>query len=170
MDSFQAINEELGHAAGDALLKRYAELMDNAMPGQVYRVGGDELAVVFAGSTLEQAFLRVEAIRTSAAFSDLGAQLSGRSITLSIGVAHCPRDVKEIGGLYKAADAALLAAKEGGRNRVALAPNEDMVMKSSYYPAGSLRRLKLLAEKRGRTEAKLLREALDDLLRKYDIR
>ncbi|GAB4120413.1 MAG: hypothetical protein Fur005_31920 [Roseiflexaceae bacterium] len=41
-------------------------------------------------------------------------------------------------------------------------------MKSCYYAAGSLRKLKLLAERRRRKESQLLREALDDLLRKYD--
>jgi hypothetical protein len=43
-----------------------------------------------------------------------------------------------------------------------------MVMRSCYYPAASLRRLRALAERLGRKESPLLREALEDLFRKYD--
>jgi plasmid stabilization system protein ParE len=89
-------------------------------------------------------------------------------VTLTIGVAQHPRDAKDARDLIAAANAALAAAKEAGRNQVALPPTEDMVMKSCYYPAGSLRKLKILAERLSRKESRLLREALDDLLRKYD--
>lgn len=44
-----------------------------------------------------------------------------------------------------------------------------MVLKSCYYPASSLRRLKGLAERLGRKESQLLREGLDDLFRKHDL-
>jgi len=89
-------------------------------------------------------------------------------ITITIGLAHYPRDTRDPNSLIKIAEAALYAGKEGGGNRVALPPSEEMVMKSVYYPATSVRRLKQLAERLGRKESVLLREALDDLLRKYD--
>jgi hypothetical protein len=44
-----------------------------------------------------------------------------------------------------------------------------MVMKSCYYPPSSMRKLRALAERLGRKDSPLLREALDDLLRKYDV-
>ncbi len=87
----------------------------------------------------------------------------------TIGVAQYPRDAKDARGLLQAADAALATAKESGRNQVALPPNEEMVMKSCYYPASSMRKLRALAERLGRKDSPLLREALDDLFRKYDI-
>jgi diguanylate cyclase len=68
----------------------------------------------------------------------------------------------------RTADAALTAAKESGRNQVALPPNEEMVMKSCYYTGAGVRKLRALAERLNRKESTLLREALDDLLRKYD--
>ena len=47
--------------------------------------------------------------------------------------------------------------------------NEEMVMKSCYYPASAVRWLKALAERQNRKESQLLREALADLFRKYDV-
>ena len=51
---------------------------------------------------------------------------------------------------------------------VGLTPSDDMVLKSSYYSAAQLGRLKGLAERQKKKEAALLREALDDLLRKHE--
>jgi len=92
-----------------------------------------------------------------------------RNLMVTIGVAQYPRDAKDARSLLQAADAALATAKESGRNQVALPPNEEMVMKSCYYPASSMRKLRALAERLGRKDSPLLREALDDLFRKYDI-
>ena len=51
---------------------------------------------------------------------------------------------------------------------VSLTPGENMVLRSSYYAAAQLGRLRSLAERMKKKEAVLLREALDDLIRKYD--
>ncbi len=61
-----------------------------------------------------------------------------------------------------------IAARERGGDSVSLTPGDEMVLKSSYYSAAALGRLKALAERQKKKEAVLLREALDDLLRKYD--
>src|SRR2546421_288742 len=66
------------------------------------------------------------------------------------------------------ADLALYAAKEQGGDTVGLTPAEDMVLKSSYYSSAQLARLKALAERKKTKEAVLLREGLEDVLRKYD--
>ena len=63
-----------------------------------------------------------------------------------------------------AASSGLVLAGAGEMDR---APSEELIMKSCYYGATSLRNLKALAERSGRKESVLLREALDDLLRKY---
>ena len=57
--------------------------------------------------------------------------------------------------------------REGG-DTVGLTPAEDMVLKSSYYSSAQLARLKALAERKKTKEAVLLREGLEDVLRKYD--
>lgn len=79
-----------------------------------------------------------------------------------------PRDAKTSSELLKKAGDALWAAKDQGGDAVALAPGDEMVLKSSYYTAAQLGRLRSLAERTKKKESVLLREALDELLRKYD--
>jgi diguanylate cyclase len=171
LDNFKEINDELGHEAGDEVLRSFAGLLAEFAPGQGYRLGGDEFALVLPDCTIEQVFLRAEGLRARVQ-ERVRVPLGGKEepLTIKVGVAQYPRDAKDERGLVSAADSALLTAREAGRNAVCLPPNEEMVMKSCYYPAISLRRLKGLAEKLKRTESRLLREALEDLFRKYDTR
>jgi diguanylate cyclase (GGDEF)-like protein len=170
VDHILGINAEFGSEAGDQVLRTLAHLLAESEPGSAYRITGDEFMIVLPGLSLEEAFLRVEALRKQIAGATQQFGLPGqRAVTVTIGVAQHPRDAKDAHGLLEAAAAALQAAKEGGRNRVGLPPNEEMVMKSCYYPATSVRKLKALAERLKRKESHLLREALDDLFRKYDI-
>lgn len=165
IDRFMAVNEQHGHEVGDTLLQRLAQMLQETFPGQAYRVSGDEFAVLLPGASLEAAFLRLETFRSrvEGAVDRLPVET-----TVTAGVAQYPRDARTVQAPLQAADAALVAAKEGGRNQVALPPTEEMVMKSCYYPAAAIRRLKSAAERMGRKESELLREALADLLRKYD--
>jgi diguanylate cyclase (GGDEF)-like protein len=168
LDHLVEINAEHGSDAGDQVLRALAQLL--AEQDQVYRITGDEFAIIMPGLGLEEAFLRMDALRRQI---EGAAQQFGlpnqQAVTVTIGVAQHPRDAKDARGLLDSATAALQAAKEGGRNRVGLPPNEEMVMKSCYYPASSMRKLKVLAERLSRKESPLLREALDDLFRKYDV-
>ena len=170
LDSFAEINNDFGMEVGDRVLKVLAGALAEAAPAGAYHLSGDEFALVLPGLSLEQAFLRVEVLRgrihNTPELFDLPDR---RALSITLGVAQYPRDAKDVGGLLRAALAALQAAKEGGRNQVALPPNEEMVMKSCYYPSSSIRKLKALAERLGRKESPLLREALDDLFRKYDV-
>lgn len=171
LDNFHQVNVQAGRETGDkviraamAVLKKWAE----ADGWRVGRVGGDEFALFGAGLALEPAFLKAERLR-----QELNTALSkeapkGLKVTASIGVAAAPRDAKTSSELMKKADLALYAAKDQGADTVALAPGDEMVLKSSYYTAAQLGRLKSLAERQKKKESVLLREALDELLRKYD--
>ena len=77
------------------------------------------------------------------------------------------KDFIEYAELYRAADEALLRAKREGRSRACIYVESKMVLKSNYYPKSQLERLAKLSAALGRTEASLLREALDDLIEKY---
>jgi diguanylate cyclase len=135
----------------------------------VYRLGGDEFAVLMPDTSLEHAFLEMEELRRKIMVLQEPSLPAGKGITVTIGVAQSPRDAKDGFTLIAAARAALANAKQGGRNQVGLTPTEEsMVLKSCYYSASSLSKLKELAEKRKRKESQLLREALSDLLQKYD--
>ena len=169
IDSFLEINTNFGQSVGDRVLRVLATLLKEAAPESVYHLSGDEFAIMLPGLSLEQAFLRMEALRAGVESSARFELPDQRHVMVTIGVAQYPRDAKDAPGLLQAADAALASAKEGGRNQVGLPPNEEMVMKSCYYPASSMRRLRALAERLGRKDSPLLREALDDLFRKYDI-
>ncbi|SFL80242.1 diguanylate cyclase (GGDEF) domain-containing protein [Paenibacillus sp. 1_12] len=170
VDHLKEINDELGSEKGDEVLQKLAAAFAKLAPDQAYRVSGDEFAIVMPGLTLEQAFLKMELLRTSIEANQHYGLPDNWLVTVTIGVAQYPRDAKEYQALNRAADAALMTAKEIGRNQVALPPTEEMVMKSCYYSSISLRRLKQLAEGLNKKESLLLREALDDLFKKYDKR
>ena len=169
IDSFMEINTDFGQSTGDRVLRVLAALLKEAAPASVYHLSGDEFAILLPGISLEQAFLRMEAVRAAVEGSERFELPDQRNVMVTVGVAQYPRDAKDARSLLQAADAALATAKESGRNQVALPPNEEMVMKSCYYPASSMRKLRALAERLGRKDSPLLREALDDLFRKYDI-
>lgn len=172
VDQFMEINEQGGYEAGDRVLQLLGEALREAAEAggwQVGRIGGDEFAIFIPGASLEKAFLQMEALR-----SDLvrraAAEFPDFSPTFSIGVANFPRDAKDMTGLMRQADHALYQVKEAGRNGVGLPTREEMVLRSCYYNTAQLARLKKLAEQAKKKESVLLREALDDLLRKYDVK
>jgi diguanylate cyclase (GGDEF)-like protein len=174
MDNFKGLNDSHGHRAGDVLLEslgaRLARLASDT-GGFAGRLGGDEFGVALPGMGLESAFLRLERFREEVV-SEAGLipALPDYRLSVSVGLANYPRDVQSAGDLISRADQALWSAKQAGRNAVALPPSEEMVLKTCHYTRAQVGRLKMLAERLGAKEASLLREALDDLLRKHDVR
>jgi ribonuclease P protein subunit RPR2 len=115
LDDFKDINDTRGHAAGDRVLSQVAVtlLREARASEEVFRIGGDEFAVVVEGDSA--AAFRVAARMRSA----LVRQRRGEPMpTLSAGVAGAPADATTSDGLLRTADAALYAAKWSGRNRV----------------------------------------------------
>ena len=171
IDRFGEINDSLGRDAGDRVLATVTAGARAAAKSEGWtylRLGGDEFALLAGSVGLEAAFLRAEQLRIEldrALAEELPAELR---CTASIGVASLPRDAKTADELLRKADLALFAAKDQGGDAVALTPGDEMVLKSSYYTAAQLGRLKTLAERLGKKEAVLLRAALDDLLQRHD--
>jgi len=170
LDGIYSLNAEVGRSAGDRVIDATIRTLmrgAGADKWRVGRVGGDEFTVLLPGVALELAFMRADKLR-----SDIDEALKKavpeRRCTASIGVANYPRDAKNADELARKAGLALYAAKEQGGDAVSLTPGENMVLRSSYYATPQLGRLKSLAERHKKKEAVLLREALDDLLRKYD--
>lgn len=111
LDGFKQVNDRLGHRRGDEVLAAVARVLVAAAPDGAYRVGGDEFALLVPGR-LEEANTLAERVRHSVEALDLG-------VTTSIGLAPLvPGSTPQ--PLWDAADAALYAAKHGGRNRVVL--------------------------------------------------
>lgn len=172
VDQFMEINEQAGESVGDRLLTLVAEILQESAADKGWvmaRIGGDEFALYMPGVSLEKGFLYMEQLRNSLV-PRLQANLAPFLPTCSIGVANYPRDAKDVTGLLRQADHALFQIKEAGRNGVGLPAREEMVLRSCYYTTAQLARLKKLAEGLKKKESVLLREALDDLLRKYDVK
>jgi diguanylate cyclase (GGDEF)-like protein len=120
LDRFSAVNNEYGHAVGDAVLRRVARAIRSATrEGDVLvRYGGEEFVVIAPATDGDGAVAAAERIRTAVAAT--GTELvDGRivPITVSAGVASLV-DETDGRGLFRAADSALLAAKRAGRDRV----------------------------------------------------
>jgi diguanylate cyclase (GGDEF)-like protein len=167
LDDFAAINDRFGHEAGDAVLAAWERVLVNNAPrgSSVVRLGGDEYVVILPGVSAENAVVLVEELRGHFA----AKAVEGVPVTLSasVGIAANPPHGATAEELWRATGEALMRAKRDGRDRVALYVEEKMILKSNYYSKANLERVAKLSSATDRTEASLLREALDDLLYKY---
>jgi diguanylate cyclase (GGDEF)-like protein/PAS domain S-box-containing protein len=118
LDNFKVVNDSLGHAAGDALLKVVATRIPATLRAidVVSRHGGDEFLVVLPDVENEQGPIPV-AEKLLAAISE-PIDLDGQAVSVSpsIGIAVYPRDGESAEALIKNADAAMYLAKERGRS------------------------------------------------------
>jgi len=173
IDRFKEINDEYGHRAGDEVLMRLARVLDSNFKeiGYAGRTGGDEFLVILPGQRADSTFILAEEVRRLVEDGEIRAAVGGHTYTLryriSGGIATSPGDASERVDLLRKADEALYRSKQIGRNRISLPATAQMITKTSHYTQIQLERLAELARQQDKTEAFLLREALDDLLRKY---
>jgi diguanylate cyclase (GGDEF)-like protein len=123
IDHFKAINDSVGHLAGDAVLRELAELLTrSSRAGDVVgRVGGEEFVVLLPGADNETAGVVAERVM-EAVRAHAFRTIRGRvPVTVSIGIA-CEQvtDAHIAGALRARADEALYVAKRLGRNRVVM--------------------------------------------------
>jgi diguanylate cyclase (GGDEF)-like protein len=173
IDQFKQLNDEFGHRAGDEVLKRVASIFFSNFEQEIVgRLYGDAFLVIFPGKRADSAFVLADEVRRVLEDSSLafwvGQSSRALSFRISGGVATFPNDATERIDLIRKADEALYRAKKTGRNRICLPASSQMVTKTSHYTQTQLERLAVIAKKQDKSEAFLLREALDDLLRKYD--
>lgn len=122
-DHFKQINDNHGHAAGDAVLRQLADCAREVVCGLddafLARIGGEEFAVVLSATSLDDAAAVGERIRARVA--EHRFDFAGRTlpVTISVGVAMRAASVQESPqSLYQRADSQLYRSKQGGRNRV----------------------------------------------------
>ena len=118
LDHFKTMNDTFGHSAGDAVLRQIASVVRGQLRGEddVCRYGGEEFAIVLEATTLADSTMVANRVcRAIAAhpFHDEDRPLG--KVTASFGVAVFPEHGTD---LFRAADAALYAAKRAGRNQV----------------------------------------------------
>jgi two-component system cell cycle response regulator len=118
IDHFKSINDTQGHPEGDRVLQDVARIAARQLRAgeQIFRIGGEEFGIVIPGDG--KTGVRV-AERVRAAVQDEPRE--PRLPTLSAGVASFPHDATTREALFQAADLALYAAKQGGRNAVSRA-------------------------------------------------
>ncbi len=123
VDHFKQINDRYGHQAGDHVLRSVAALWKRVVPtGAIAaRYGGEEFVCVFPACELPQAAEYAEHLRFALENQELECEGTPLRVTASFGVAVCPRHGQDAETVIGQADAALYAAKRGGRNRVCAA-------------------------------------------------
>jgi len=119
LDHFKRVNDTFGHLAGDHVLRSFAALVSQMTRREDFfaRYGGEEFAILGRTMNLEQAQLLGERIRVAVAGQPVVFEGRAIEVTVSIGVAPAWPGCM-LAELVGAADAALYAAKNGGRNRV----------------------------------------------------
>jgi diguanylate cyclase (GGDEF)-like protein len=123
IDHFKKLNDTFGHPAGDAVLRHTAHVVEQHLrrADEASRFGGEEFALILPGTDEAGALRLAERVRDGVEKAQLVFEGARLSVTVSLGVGVWPSDGKDEETLLAAADRALYAAKQAGRNRVAAA-------------------------------------------------
>ncbi|MGE8215514.1 Cyclic di-GMP phosphodiesterase Gmr [compost metagenome] len=120
LDYFKLVNDGLGHAAGDQLLRNFAEYLVGAVRegDWVGRMGGDEFALFLANAGQDEAKQVLQRIVRSLGQASFQHGDGTPRVSCSVGVVEITAETVDVNWLMSAADSACYAAKEAGRNRV----------------------------------------------------
>ncbi|MCC6216859.1 MAG: diguanylate cyclase [Polyangiaceae bacterium] len=139
VDHFKRVNDQHGHSAGDSALRAVAALLrlGTRATDTVFRVGGEELAILLPETGLREAADVAERLRASIASHEIALR-EGASLrcTASFGVAGLELlDAVTGDALVEAADRAVYAAKRGGRDRVVVSAARRTLETTAPPPA-----------------------------------
>lgn len=128
LDNFKPVNDQLGHDAGDRLLKSVAQTIRSAVGKRdhVFRMGGDEFIVVMPETGEQEAAATAERIIESVRQRVAGQhrEHTGGNLSVSVGISLAPEHSLDPEILCKKADQALYMSKEKGKNRWQLYPGD----------------------------------------------
>ncbi|MEO0094834.1 MAG: diguanylate cyclase [candidate division WOR-3 bacterium] len=119
IDYFKKINDTYGHQAGDEVLKFIGRLISQT--GIAGRYGGEEFAIILPGTNLKKSVEIAVRLKDHVNKSEIIFNQCKIKFTISIGIAHYPKDAKNRIDLIEKADRALYSAKETGRNKIVIA-------------------------------------------------
>lgn len=126
IDHFKAVNDRYGHAVGDIVLKKFADICREQFRGLdvVGRLGGEEFAILLPVTSSIEAVLIAERLRSACKKIELDIGGENLTITASFGVA-CAEEYSNVQSLLSRADKALYQAKRAGRDMVKLAEDDE---------------------------------------------
>jgi diguanylate cyclase (GGDEF)-like protein len=143
LDRFKQLNDELGHALGDAALRLVSSELRSVVRGSdtIYRYGGEEFLVIMPDASMDAAGAAAERIRIAIADLHIKAnrEPDAGDLTISCGVALSLVAREHWGTVIAAADSALYEAKASGRNRTCVVP--ETVGEEAAIMPGDRRRL-----------------------------
>jgi diguanylate cyclase (GGDEF)-like protein len=123
LDHFKQINDQFGHATGDAVLRAFGPLLEAGLreTDLAARIGGEEFAVFMPSTTAAEALIPLERIRQELAKTRISSGGAVVQATASIGVCEWRPELDNPEAWLSLADEALYRAKAEGRNRIRLA-------------------------------------------------
>ncbi|MDZ5460666.1 putative bifunctional diguanylate cyclase/phosphodiesterase [Azohydromonas lata] len=134
IDQFKLINDTLGHAAGDLLLRELAQLLRDGLRKDdlLARLGGDEFGMLLKGCSAGEAVQRAQALRKRIQDHHFHWEGGTHRVTASMGVAQLPGPGEPASMALIHADIACHAAKEAGRNRVQFFTSADTLVQARH--------------------------------------
>ena len=123
IDHFKRVNDDHGHAAGDAVLQRLGQILKESFyeTDVVGRYGGEEFVALMPHAQLDGVQRKAENLRKRIEQERIACGFESLSVTVSIGLSHFPEHGRSMDELIAAADKAMYQAKATGRNRVVTA-------------------------------------------------
>ncbi|TBR21864.1 GGDEF domain-containing protein [bacterium] len=120
IDKFKNLNDSYGHQFGDEVLSRVGEILRGSVyeTDFVARYGGEEFAILLPRAEPAGVLRKAEALRKAIETASFELAMQRVSVTISLGIAHYPRDGAAADAIVRQADRALYHAKDTGRNRV----------------------------------------------------
>ncbi|HDR7799699.1 TPA: diguanylate cyclase [Bacillus tropicus] len=146
--------------SSDEVIQNLSQFLSDRLLDRIYYCGKDEFFVISPRKHSEELFFDL-----TMANRELQNIMN---LSFSASIVEFPKNGEELHLLIRLLEEAVYLAKEQGRNRVVFANETKMKLKSNYYTLTQLKRLAELSRKLNRSEASILRESLDDMLRKHE--
>jgi len=133
IDHFKSVNDLCGHAMGDRVIQYLSQMLKKIQAENIraFRIGGDEFSLLFEGCSTEETYRICEALRTQMESCPLRT-MDKKRVTISCGVVCTDPENADLEMFKNAADSALYAAKNSGRNQVVI--NNDLIPSVSRNP------------------------------------
>lgn len=148
VDRFKVVNDTVGHAAGDEVLRGIAQTLKRQLRADdlLARIGGDEFAVVLAEVEEEEAMRVAERLNTAVHGRSFVAEGRSFSLGLSIGLARAGTNLSSVARLLAAADTACYIAKDAGPGRIQLYDLGDLSVSHAQETLSWAERIQLALE------------------------